>query len=317
MERSAKTNVIILDACRDNPLARNLARSLGTRSAQVGHGLAIVESGEGTLISFSTQPGNVALDGAGRNSPFAGALLKYIGSPQDLSAILINVRTEVMASTGRKQVPWEHSALTSQFYFTAPKANEEQAQELELWNGVKNSADPADIQRYLRRYPNGIFAVVGKNLTAALVDQRTLEANLRERKTSQRELDQARDEVRKAQEAAKAAETVAVSKGLVWAAPRSVEHAFDGVWSVEWFGGEFCPVKRNTGSWIVREGRIQDAGEGPGVVTRSGLLTYKLPAKTSNGKMTVYKVQLSGDKGSGTYSVPGGRCTGTVILVRK
>ena len=60
MEREASTNIIILDACRDNPLARNLARALGTRSSQVGHGFAPAESGEGTLISFSTQPGNVA-----------------------------------------------------------------------------------------------------------------------------------------------------------------------------------------------------------------------------------------------------------------
>ena len=78
MERETSTNVLFLDACRDNPLARNLARAMGTRSAEIGRGLAAVESGVGTLISFSTQPGNVALDGAGRNSPFAGALVKHI-----------------------------------------------------------------------------------------------------------------------------------------------------------------------------------------------------------------------------------------------
>jgi uncharacterized caspase-like protein len=70
MERETPTNILIMDACRDNPLARNLARALGTRSTQIGRGFALVESGEGTLISFSTQPGNVALDGTGRNSPY-------------------------------------------------------------------------------------------------------------------------------------------------------------------------------------------------------------------------------------------------------
>src|SRR5262245_61364864 len=75
MERQTNTNILFLDACRDNPLSRNLARSMGTRSAEVGRGLAAIESGIGTLISFSTQPGNVALDGSGRNSPFAGALV--------------------------------------------------------------------------------------------------------------------------------------------------------------------------------------------------------------------------------------------------
>jgi len=122
MEQQTTTNVLFLDACRDNPLARNLARSMGTRSAEIGHGLAPVESGVGTLISFSTQPGNVALDGAGRNSPFAGALVKHISiSSDDLSAILITVRNDVRKATKNKQVPWEHSALTGRFYFNAGK----------------------------------------------------------------------------------------------------------------------------------------------------------------------------------------------------
>lgn len=120
MERSTNTSVLFLDACRDNPLARNLARNMGTRSGYVGRGLAPIESGIGTLISFSTQPGNVALDGSGRNSPFAGALVKQISSStDDLSAILIEVRNEVMKATERRQVPWEHSALTGRFYFGA------------------------------------------------------------------------------------------------------------------------------------------------------------------------------------------------------
>ena len=66
--------MLFIDACRDNPLARTLANAMGTRSAQVGPGLAGSTSILGTLISFSTQPGNVALDGEGRNSPFATAL---------------------------------------------------------------------------------------------------------------------------------------------------------------------------------------------------------------------------------------------------
>jgi Caspase domain len=121
MEREAQTNVIFLDACRDNPLARNLARAMGTRSVEIGRGLAAVESGVGTLISFSTQPGNVALDGGGRNSPYAAALLKHVSSKQDLSAILISVRNDVMRETQGKQVPWEHSALRARFFFSPPE----------------------------------------------------------------------------------------------------------------------------------------------------------------------------------------------------
>ena len=125
MEAESKTNLIFLDACRDNPLARNLARALGTRSTQVGRGLASTESGDGTLISFSTQPGNVALDGTGRNSPFAAALLKHIRTQgEDLPNILIKVRNDVMTATERRQVPWEHSAMTARFFFAPPKAIE-------------------------------------------------------------------------------------------------------------------------------------------------------------------------------------------------
>ncbi len=110
--------MIFLDACRDNPLARNLARSMGTRSSSVGLGLAEQRSGVGTFIAFSTQPGNVALDGEGRNSPFTAALAKRMLEPgRNLTAIMIGVRKDVLAATGGKQVPWDHSALTNDFFF--------------------------------------------------------------------------------------------------------------------------------------------------------------------------------------------------------
>jgi hypothetical protein len=119
MENEAKTNILFLDACRNNPLSRNLARAMGTRSASIGRGLASAESGAGTLISFSTQPGNVALDGVGRNSPYALALTRHLITPnRSISMALINVRNDVMAATGRKQIPWEHSALVTDFYFS-------------------------------------------------------------------------------------------------------------------------------------------------------------------------------------------------------
>ena len=121
VDREGKTNVVFLDACRDNPLARNLARSMGTRSGNVGKGLAEVQTGVGTFISFSTQPGNVALDGNGRNSPFTAALAKRVQAPgRNLTAIMIDVRKDVLASTSGRQVPWDHSALTSDFYFQPP-----------------------------------------------------------------------------------------------------------------------------------------------------------------------------------------------------
>jgi uncharacterized caspase-like protein len=115
--REGKTNIVFLDACRDNPLARNLARSMGTRSAAVGQGLAEVHTGVGTFIAFSTQPGNVALDGQGRNSPFAAALSKHVLERRNLNALMIEVRNDVLKTTSGRQVPWDHSALTSDFFF--------------------------------------------------------------------------------------------------------------------------------------------------------------------------------------------------------
>jgi hypothetical protein len=142
LQRETKTNIVFLDACRDNPLARNLARSMGTRSASIGQGLAQIEAGVGTFIAFSTQPGNVALDGKGRNSPFAAALTKRIAEAgRNLNAIMIEVRKDVLAATAGKQVPWDHSALTGDFFFdlaaaghglrpSRPPASEAEAQTL-------------------------------------------------------------------------------------------------------------------------------------------------------------------------------------------
>ena len=179
MERSVKTNVIFLDACRNNPLARNLARAMGTRSTKIVRGLASAEAGVGTLISFSTQPGNVALDGTGRNSPYSGALARHIVATQsDLSEVLINVRRDVMAATNNRQVPWEHSALTDRFYFipavgTAkapprPAPDFELQAEIAFWTAVRDTNKIALLQSYLDRYSDGKFADIARQTIAVL-----------------------------------------------------------------------------------------------------------------------------------------------------
>jgi uncharacterized caspase-like protein len=82
LEERPRTSIVVLDACRDNPLARSLARSMGrTRSQAVGRGLAAIESGIGTLIAYATEPDDVALDGEGDHSPFTAALLDHIETP--------------------------------------------------------------------------------------------------------------------------------------------------------------------------------------------------------------------------------------------
>jgi uncharacterized caspase-like protein len=118
LEREGKTNIVFLDACRDNPFAETLARTMGTRAISIGRGLAEVQTGVGTFIAYSTQPGNVASDGSGRNSPFAAALKRHLPEPaRNLTNIMINVRKDVLDATQGRQVPWDHSALTEDFYF--------------------------------------------------------------------------------------------------------------------------------------------------------------------------------------------------------
>jgi hypothetical protein len=110
MER-ARTRIVILDACRNNPMAAQMRGLSGGRSVE--RGLARVDAQDtGTLIAFSTSPGAVADDGTGTNSPFTAALLRRIEQPGlDLQLILRQVRSDVRQATGGRQTPWENSSL--------------------------------------------------------------------------------------------------------------------------------------------------------------------------------------------------------------
>ena len=206
MERETRTNVIFLDACRDNPLTRNLARVMGTRSVkEVGRGLAAVELGVGTLISFSTQPGNFALDGDGRNSPYAAALAKHLSNPtEDLSTLLISVRNDVMAATNDRQIPWEHSALRSKFYFGAvpesKPAGPTLEQQREFWQSIRGNADPAVLATYLERNPNGPFAALARALIEEHEHKLRAEAAVREEERLRKEEAAAAAEVKRLQD---------------------------------------------------------------------------------------------------------------------
>jgi uncharacterized caspase-like protein len=82
MGRMERTNLVFLDACRNNPMLKDLARSMGvTRGANLTRGLARVSAGVGTMIAYATSPDQVAYDGTGRNSPFTTAVLKHIETP--------------------------------------------------------------------------------------------------------------------------------------------------------------------------------------------------------------------------------------------
>jgi uncharacterized caspase-like protein len=117
LDDEAHANVIILDACRDNPFETRISSS---RSGGRGSGLSGYESvGSGTLIAFATAPGNTAADGSGAHSPFTTALLKHIGTPRlELNQMLTRVRIDVAAATGKKQIPWVNSSLLGEIYLS-------------------------------------------------------------------------------------------------------------------------------------------------------------------------------------------------------
>ena len=113
MEASnSKSNIIILDACRNNPFKKSWDRSLKKE------GLAFMEAPVGSVIAYSTSPGETASDGDSEHGMYTEALLKHIGDPR-LNSLQVfqEVRKMVREKSNGKQVPWESTSLESDFYF--------------------------------------------------------------------------------------------------------------------------------------------------------------------------------------------------------
>ena len=105
-----KMNIVILDACRNNPFASSF------RSPT--HGLAQTSAPPGTYIAYATAPGDVAIDGRGRNSVFTESLTRWMSTPGlRIEDVFKRVRTRVYAVSAGRQVPWTSSSITSDFYF--------------------------------------------------------------------------------------------------------------------------------------------------------------------------------------------------------
>jgi tetratricopeptide (TPR) repeat protein len=127
LDDQVRTNILIFDACRNNPLEPKVASAAPDRTIEAGPGLAAPTTlgsgatlGAGTLIAFATAPGQVALDGEGANSPFSAALSRHIGTPGlEVQQMLTRVRAEVVAATKNKQVPWSNSSLLGEVYLAA------------------------------------------------------------------------------------------------------------------------------------------------------------------------------------------------------
>ena len=188
MRREERVNVVILDACRDNPFAKELAASTKNRSSVSERGLSRIDvSAKGTLIAFATDPKSVAADGPkGSHSPFTLALLKHIETPgASIDTILNRVRADVWETTNKRQMPWVNTSLIGEFILNpaqpaatltlgapnqaataavTPAATPDRvSQEQRLWDSAEKSNAADDYQAYLDAYPTGTFAQMAKN----------------------------------------------------------------------------------------------------------------------------------------------------------
>jgi len=121
LQQAKNMRILVLDSCRDNPLAESLKRSIGlTRGASLQRGLSKMEAPIGTIISFSTQAGSTARDGDGRNSPFTSAFLKHIEEPQEIGDILREISSDVYDTSGKTQLPELSLSIIGKFYLNGP-----------------------------------------------------------------------------------------------------------------------------------------------------------------------------------------------------
>ena len=119
LQRANGVRIVMLDACRDNPLAQQLlSKASPTRSLGVSRGLARIQQTAGSVIAYSTQPGAVAADGGGRNSPFAAAFLGEVDKPGvEIGALFRRVAANVYKATNERQLPEVTFSLLGDFYF--------------------------------------------------------------------------------------------------------------------------------------------------------------------------------------------------------
>ena len=174
IEPAKKLRLVILDACRDNPFAKNMKRTVATRA--IGRGLAMVEpTSPNVLIAYSAKAGSTAVDGDGSNSPFTLALTEYIAKPGlDVRRAFGFVRDEVLKRTGNQQEPFVYGSLGGEDVplVQGPKAEpavaapapalSAQAEarrdyELALQLGNRNA-----LEAFLRQYPDGFYASLAK-----------------------------------------------------------------------------------------------------------------------------------------------------------
>lgn len=183
-------SILILDACRDNPLARTLAAAFPkSRSSAIGSGLAAVQANAqslgsgGLLIAYATDPGAVAYDGGDSHSPYTIALARHLTAPGlEIQSALTRVRADVSEATRGAQRPWHNASLAREVFLggeppaievptqppeqqvqpAAPEAQSVDAVEQATWEEASKRNTITHYEYYLSKFPNGQFAGLAK-----------------------------------------------------------------------------------------------------------------------------------------------------------
>jgi hypothetical protein len=175
LQRARGVKVLILDACRNNPLADQLSRRAHNRDYFATRGLARIQNPSGMIVAYATQTDQVADDGRGRNSPFTSALIKRIAEPGvEIAQIFRRVAVDVNNSTQGRQLPDLSMSLLGEVYLSKPE-KPRLTIESEAWEKISGSHDRTDFDRFIRDFPDSPFVVVANDRIRTLENIRKQE----------------------------------------------------------------------------------------------------------------------------------------------
>ena len=186
LQQAKNLRILVLDSCRDNPLAEDLKRSGRTRGASIGRGLSKMEAPLGTIISFSTQAGRTADDGSGRNSPYTSAFLKHIGEPQEIGDVFRNITGDVYEVSGKAQLPELSLSIVGKFYLNGtlsvtvvPPGQPAQGDPCSLaeahWKAAESIGTAAAYEDHVAKFPACAFATLAKAKIEGLKQKTAME----------------------------------------------------------------------------------------------------------------------------------------------
>jgi len=148
LRRARGVQILILDACRRNPLAEKLVQMATTRDFAPTRGLARLDATRGMVVAYSTQADQVAADGTGRNSPFTSALVGHLGDPGvEIGALFRRVAAEVNRATEGRQLPELSISLLGEFYFARADSD------VQAWAKVRAVQEATPLKEFIARYP--------------------------------------------------------------------------------------------------------------------------------------------------------------------